>query len=90
LPGLPAVVVGSNGHVAWAFTNSYGDWADWSLQPGCASDAKPGACAGLKTFEESIAVAGRAPEKLLVRETAWGPLLHDNPDGSALALRWSA
>ena len=90
LPGLPAVVVGSNGHVAWAFTNSYGDWVDWSLQPGCARDAKPGACAGLKTFEESIAVAGRAPEKLLVRETAWGPLLHDNPDGSALALRWSA
>ncbi|HAI46921.1 MAG TPA: penicillin acylase, partial [Stenotrophomonas sp.] len=23
LPGLPAVVVGSNGQVAWGFTNSY-------------------------------------------------------------------
>ncbi|QWP74673.1 penicillin acylase family protein [Lysobacter sp. K5869] len=90
LPGLPALVVGSNGHVAWAFTNSYGDWADWSLQPGCAANARPGACAGLKTYEESIAIAGRAPEKFTVRETPWGPLLHDNPDGSALALRWSA
>lgn len=90
LPGLPAVVVGSNGHVAWAFTNSYGDWADWSLQPGCAAGAPAAACAGLRVHEETIAVAGRAPEKLIVRETAWGPLLHDNPDGSALALRWSA
>ncbi|HEV2844927.1 MAG TPA: penicillin acylase family protein, partial [Thermoanaerobaculia bacterium] len=28
LPGVPAIVVGSNGHVAWGFTNSYGDWTD--------------------------------------------------------------
>ena len=28
LPGAPFVVVGSNGHVAWGFTNSYGDWVD--------------------------------------------------------------
>ena len=28
LPGVPAVVAGSNGKVAWAFTNSYGDWVD--------------------------------------------------------------
>ncbi|MFQ6311942.1 penicillin acylase family protein [Lysobacter capsici] len=90
LPGLPALVVGSNGQVAWAFTNSYGDWADWSLEPGCASTAKPGGCAGLIEHEELIAVKGGAARKFLVRETAWGPLMHDNADGSALALRWSA
>ena len=28
LPGTPAVVAGSNGHVAWGFTNSYGDFQD--------------------------------------------------------------
>ena len=28
LPGLPSVVVGSNGHVAWGFTNTGGDWSD--------------------------------------------------------------
>ena len=28
LPGTPAVVVGSNGDVAWGFTNTYGDWVD--------------------------------------------------------------
>ncbi|HEY1991304.1 MAG TPA: penicillin acylase family protein, partial [Gammaproteobacteria bacterium] len=31
LPGVPAMVVGSNGHVAWGFTNSYGDWSDLVL-----------------------------------------------------------
>src|SRR3546814_12803319 len=29
LPGVPAVIVGSNTHVAWGFTNAYGDWLDW-------------------------------------------------------------
>lgn len=28
LPGTPAVVAGSNGRVAWGFTNSYGDFSD--------------------------------------------------------------
>ncbi len=29
LPGAPAIVVGSNGKLAWGFTNSYIDTADW-------------------------------------------------------------
>ena len=33
LPGVPALVVGSNGHVAWGFTNSYGQWFDWVKVP---------------------------------------------------------
>ncbi|MDH4260388.1 MAG: penicillin acylase family protein, partial [Gammaproteobacteria bacterium] len=28
LPGVPGVIAGSNGHVAWGFTNSYGDFQD--------------------------------------------------------------
>ncbi len=28
LPGTPLLVAGSNGHIAWGFTNSYGDWAE--------------------------------------------------------------
>ena len=35
LPGLPAVVVGSNTHVAWAFTNGYIDSADWRIHTAC-------------------------------------------------------
>lgn len=29
LPGAPAIVVGTNNHVAWGFTNGYIDTADW-------------------------------------------------------------
>ena len=36
LPGAPLLVAGSNGHIAWGFTNSYGDWLDveraWSAR----------------------------------------------------------
>ena len=31
LPGVPALVVGSNTHVAWGFTNTYADWSDMVL-----------------------------------------------------------
>jgi penicillin amidase len=36
LPGTPAVAAGSNGQVAWGFTNSYGDFSDVRFAP-CAS-----------------------------------------------------
>ncbi|MDC8831412.1 penicillin acylase family protein [Alteromonas gilva] len=29
LPGVPGIVAGTNGHIAWGFTNSYIDTADW-------------------------------------------------------------
>jgi penicillin G amidase len=85
LPGVPGVVIGSNGHVAWGFTNSYGDWADWRLEPGCAED-----CATARTHVERIEAGVDEAVELEVRETAWGPLLHDTADGDALALRWAA
>ena len=94
LPGLPLVVVGSNGHIAWGFTNGYGDWLDWQLQPGCIPGAAPNGntvrCPGFITTTERIDVAGAAPTFLAVEETTWGPIIHRNPDGSALALRWIA
>ncbi|PPT57678.1 penicillin acylase [Xanthomonas arboricola] len=86
LPGLPAVVVGSNGHVAWAFTNSYIDTADFAR----IAPATPGHPQVLTTHIETIRVAGAAPVRFAVRESAWGPVLHDNADGSLLALRWTA
>lgn len=39
LPGVPAMVAGSNGSVAWSFTNSYGDWIDVR---GVSCDVKSG------------------------------------------------
>ena len=92
LPGLPAVIVGSNGHVAWGFTNSYIDTADWLLYPASSfrGDGDVLAKAGEQVFEETLRVAGGDPQVLRVRETRWGPVVHERPDGSALALRWVA
>ncbi len=85
LPGMPAVVVGSNRNIAWAFTNSYADTADWAWSAGCGKTP----CPDERVHDEPIRVAGAAPVAFRVRETAWGPVLHDNPDGSRLALRWA-
>lgn len=86
LPGLPAVVVGSNGQVAWGFTNSYIDNADFVHVPAHA----PGTAHGIVSHDERIVVAGQPDSMLRVRETAWGPILHERPDGSGEALRWTA
>lgn len=81
LPGLPAVIVGSNTHVAWGYTNSYGDWLDWVRVP---------ADAPLQTVHETIAVRGDASEILDIVESEWGPVLHEESDGTRLALLWTA
>ena len=86
LAGIPGVVVGSNGHVAWGFTNSYGDWADWQRVPDCRAQA----CPGQQAFTERIDVAGEASVDLRVQETDWGPVMHRDELGNAFALRWVA
>ena len=68
LPGLPLVVVGSNGHVAWGFTNSYGDWLDWQAVAPCPAATT---CAGMATHRERIEIAGGDAFTLPVDETAW-------------------
>ena len=93
LPGLPAVVVGSNGHVAWGFTNSYIDSADWQrLRPcGQPDNWRDGdRCGSLQIHGETIAVAHAASVPFTVRESSWGPVLGIDSRGEALALRWSA
>src|SRR5690606_27239124 len=91
LPGLPAVVVGSNGHVAWGFTNSYVDSTDWKRVVPCAKvEPATASCTPVRAHRETIEVAGADAVTLIVEDTAWGPILEHEPDGSALALRWTA
>ena len=94
LPGTPGIVVGSNRHVAWAFTNSYGDWADWvriTLDPADPTHYHTAdGWDSIKTFPEIIKVHGGSDEKLDVRETRWGPILGADADGTPLALAWIA
>ncbi|MFN7782567.1 MAG: penicillin acylase family protein [Lysobacterales bacterium] len=94
LPGVPAIIVGSSGHVAWGFTNSYGDWHDWVRvdfsDEGRTRYRTPEGEEALTLHREVLTVRGGEPEILKVRETRWGPLLATAPDGSELALRWTA
>jgi penicillin amidase len=94
LPGTPALLAGSNSHVAWGFTNSYGDWMDWvriELDPADATRYRtPEGWEKLVRHAEVIAVSGKPQETLLVDETRWGPILAHDVDGVPLALAWTA
>ena len=94
LPGIPIVIVGSNGRIAWGFTNSYGDWADAVLLragPTPESYRTPDGIKMIATYRERIEVKGAEVEELLVRETVWGPILDDikHPYGE-IAISWIA
>ena len=94
LPGAPAMVVGSNGKVAWGFTNSYVDTTDWVRVQRDPADAKRYRSAdgwqALAQYHETILVHGGADVDLAVEETQWGPIIGKDADGSELALAWSA
>ena len=94
LPGAPAIVVGSNREVAWAFTNAYADVTDWVRVTRDPHDASRYRTAdGWQAFErhrEVIRVKGEADVVLEVEDTRWGPMLGEDADGTPLALAWSA
>jgi penicillin G amidase len=88
LPGTPAVAAGSNGRVAWGFTNSYGDFAD----------VRFGTCAGADhtVRREHIAVKGAGDALVEYRDLAFGVVL-DGPEysddvasGQCLQVGWMA
>lgn len=93
LPGaLPTVVVGSNGRVAWGYTNSYGDYLDL-IELG-RDNSRPGQVqtpSGWETpaaHRETILVKGGRAETLAVRDTSLGPVREQG--GKAYAVRWLA
>jgi penicillin amidase len=88
LPGLPALVVGSNGRVAWGFTNAYGQWFDWIEIPYDVSSPAARADPLLRHLTETLAVKGGADVTLDVLE--WDGLPVVQRDGRAYALRWIA
>ena len=94
LPGAPALVIGSNGHIAWGFTNTEGDWMDWVRvirDPHDPSRYKtPGGWATIARHDEVIHVKGAPDAHLVVEDTIWGPIMAKAPDGTPLALAWTA
>jgi penicillin amidase len=94
LPGVPALVVGSNTHVAWGFTNTYADWADivlLELDPSNPDRYKtPGGWREFERHQETIHVAGDDAVQEEVRWTIWGPVIGVDHRDRLRALRWVA
>jgi penicillin amidase len=94
LPGAPALVAGSNGSVAWGFTNSQGDWVDLvEVEVSPDDDDRYLTPQGVLPFErytERVRVRGAEPEPLVVIGTIWGPILDHDHRGRPRALRWTA
>jgi len=93
LPGVPFLVAGSNGRVAWGFTNTQGDWTD-VIQLETSEDGgryrTPDGWAAFARFDEVIEVKGGDDHVERVRETRWGPVVGEDHHGRLLALRWTA
>ena len=94
LPGTPLFIVGSNGSVAWGFTNSYGDYADLVRlvrQPGLRNVIQTASGdVTVDTLRETIHVAGGEPVGLAVPVTPWGPVLYRDGNGDEYAVQWGA
>ncbi len=94
LPGLPMLIAGSNGRIAWGYTNSYGDWSDIvvvDLDP--QDPARYLTDAGSEPFvnrDETLAIRGGEPAYLVVQSTRWGPIVDHDEAGRPLALAWTA
>lgn len=80
LPGLPLIISGSNGRVAWAFTNSYGIWSERIRVPESA----------VRERELTLAVAGDEDASMRLRESDLGPVVPGMQAGDWHALRWLA
>lgn len=97
LPGTPATVAGSNGSIAWGFTNSYGEFQTVvRLVEADSHDGPPAfyrTAAGvhpIRYIDEPIEVAGGSTDHLKVGLTEWGPLVGRDWEGQPYALQWTA
>jgi penicillin amidase len=80
LPGAPVLVAGSNGNIAWGYTNSYGDYLDAETLP-CSQE--------LTTHADVIRVKGVGNEKYEVKYGRVGILYEQRADGCVF-VRWLA
>ncbi|MCH8809499.1 MAG: penicillin acylase family protein, partial [Proteobacteria bacterium] len=101
-PGMPFVVFGHNGRIAWGFTNTDSDTQDLFIERVAKDDPAryqtPEGSSRFETREEVIAVKGTEAERLTVRATGHGPVISDvlplaadavGPN-EVLALAWPA
>ncbi len=81
MPGVPGVILGHNGTIAWGFTNTGPDTQDLfieRLDPGYPHRyLTPEGPKPFAVREEVIQVTGAAPVRLRIRTTRHGPVISD-------------
>ncbi|MCI0654705.1 MAG: penicillin acylase family protein [Methylococcaceae bacterium] len=94
LPGVPSIVAGSNGHVAWGFTNFMADVMDLpklTIHPDHTDRYwTSSGWRKLESIPQSIRVKGAAPLSLDVKISLWGPVWRETLLGQPVAIRWTA
>ena len=96
LPGTPAVVAGSNGSVAWGFTNAYVDTGDLvivevnSIAPTLYKSPDREEFLTFESRQHTIQVRDEKPVEVEYRWTIWGPIVGTNDRRQPLAFRWVA
>ncbi|MDH3320735.1 MAG: penicillin acylase family protein [Betaproteobacteria bacterium] len=100
LPGVPAVVLGHNAHIAWGATNTGPDVQDLYLErlDGAGNYLTPEGSRPFTLIDEVIKVKRAADVRLQVRVTRHGPVISDvsrsaleaAPRGHVIAFQWTA
>ena len=94
LPGVPAMVVGSNGHIAWGFTNTGGDWSDLIIVEVHPDDPEqylaPDGYLRFEKTTETIAVRDGEPRDYGIVSTIWGPVIDRDHQDRPRVIRWIA
>jgi penicillin amidase len=92
LPGIPLVIAGSNGRIAWGFTNSYADTADIVIAEASTIDPllyNNGLdVLRMEERKEVIRVKGGDPVEAISRWTIWGPVIGESNNARSLVLHW--
>ncbi|MBU0726735.1 MAG: penicillin acylase family protein [Alphaproteobacteria bacterium] len=80
-PGVPLMLIGHNGKVAWGFTTTHSDTADIFIERLDPADPTryltPEGSATFESRKEIIRVRGGEPVTLTVRSTRHGPVISD-------------
>ncbi len=92
IPGIPLVIAGSNGHIAWGFTNSYADTSDivivepTSLGPMTYRNGDN--VEMVQDRHATIRIKGGGSVDAVTRWTIWGPVVGEGSLGRSFVLHW--
>ncbi len=94
LPGVPLLVVGSNGHIAWGFTNVNADLLDLvQLEVNPENPEQYRTPQGWREFavdNELIRVKKGSDVAIQIKSTIWGPLSPVPLMNQPVAIHWTA